>query len=880
MSPRRKRSQAEMKAYWKEAAKRRRERIKNDPILLEIEREKERKKYATKKKKGQVKLVKDITSVRDLKAQRKAWRERAKRSYERKKTQGKAVSFLASNTPPESDNDVQAPIPDNLGLLQSRRKSGRKKVKKNRAKVARDNVKLKKKNKELQKLSNKWRQKFFRLKHQISKSTDKNSPGKIVARIMKSGDKKEVRRRLLFGEICKRQLHESFNGLLLKKEKRKFGQIVCGNTKTFKKYRLLSGLRSISEKVFRKKRVLLTNNSVMRTKMLKISDKVKQDVQTFLEDDEHSKLCPGKKDCITKKKVKKQKRILSRSLKNLHTLFCKQVDYKISYTTFTKLRPFWIVSRKQNERDTCMCTIHANMELLTSSLFKANIIGHSQPSDLVNLVCCDSQNPSCLQRTCTNCKDLMVPYLLFDGSSEVCFRRWVNKMETYKNKNGVEKQTKHTVKETVTMTALEAIDLFEKEFPKFLFHEGIISHQFRALRFLKKRLNEEEILIHMDYSENYSLKYASEVQSFHFGGSRKQITLHTCEIYFKKDAYSQVSSKSMCTLSQSLDHGPHAVWAHLQPVFQMIKNTVPKIKAVHFLSDSPATQYRNRTIFYLLGSAITASFDHISVATWNYSAAGHGKGAPDGIGGCLKRTADTVVAQGHDIDSLPRLVEVLQENTRNIVLCVVHEDDIKAIKQMIPQSLPPFKGTMKTHQIVFLKDNPKELKMRTLSCFHCFDCKKHLLGTHDLSGVISEDIHSPTQIVDVDCEILNDEILHPGPSTQPQIEVAKMQSTTLNMSTTETPAPGSFALVQFSGFGNKSFRYVCSVEKLDQKNGSLWVNGLRSFEHSRKQFIVKENDECAVKLEDVVAILPLPRIIMTKRKVVYCFDEDINICEK
>ncbi|XP_054283442.1 uncharacterized protein LOC129000505 [Macrosteles quadrilineatus] len=304
MSPRRKRSQAEMKAYWKEAAKRRRERIKNDPILLEIEREKERKKYATKKKKGQVKLVKDITSVRDLKAQRKAWRERAKRSYERKKTQGKAVSFLASNTPPESDNDVQAPIPDNLGLLQSRRKSGRKKVKKNRAKVARDNVKLKKKNKELQKLSNKWRQKFFRLKHQISKSTDKNSPGKIVARIMKSGDKKEVRRRLLFGEICKRQLHESFNGLLLKKEKRKFGQIVCGNTKTFKKYRLLSGLRSISEKVFRKKRVLLTNNSVMRTKMLKISDKVKQDVQTFLEDDEHSKLCPGKKDCITKKKPK------------------------------------------------------------------------------------------------------------------------------------------------------------------------------------------------------------------------------------------------------------------------------------------------------------------------------------------------------------------------------------------------------------------------------------------------------------------------------------------------------------------------------------------------------------------------------------------------
>lgn len=105
-------------------------------------------------------------------------------------------------------------------------------------------------------------------------------------------------------------------------------------------------------------------------------------------------------------------------------------------------------------------------------------------------------------------------------------------METYKNKNGVEKQTKHTVKETVTMTALEAINLFEKEFPKFLFHEGIISHQFRALRFLKKRLSEEEILIHLDFSENYSLKYASEVQSFHFGGSRKQIVKIDSIIFF------------------------------------------------------------------------------------------------------------------------------------------------------------------------------------------------------------------------------------------------------------------------------------------------------------------------------------------------------------
>lgn len=35
--------------------------------------------------------------------------------------------------------------------------------------------------------------------------------------------------------------------------------------------------------------------------------------------------------------------------------------------------------------------------------------------------------------------------------------------------------------------------------------------------------------------------------------------------------------------------------------------------------------------------------------TWNYSESGHGKGAPDGVGGTLKRTADQLIAEGKDL---------------------------------------------------------------------------------------------------------------------------------------------------------------------------------------------------------------------------------------
>ncbi|KAJ8882778.1 hypothetical protein PR048_014592 [Dryococelus australis] len=50
--------------------------------------------------------------------------------------------------------------------------------------------------------------------------------------------------------------------------------------------------------------------------------------------------------------------------------------------------------------------------------------------------------------------------------------------------------------------------------------------------------------------------------------------------------------------------------------------------------------------------------------TWNYQKTGHSKGAPDGIGGVYKRTADRIMAQGSDLPDMDTLLNVLQENYR------------------------------------------------------------------------------------------------------------------------------------------------------------------------------------------------------------------------
>ena len=114
------------------------------------------------------------------------------------------------------------------------------------------------------------------------------------------------------------------------------------------------------------------------------------------------------------------------------------------------------------------------------------------------------------------------------------------------------------------------------------------------MKTLKKFLTDNEILLHIVFSENYNCKYAAEPQSVHFGASRDSVTLHTNIAYFIK------SKMSFCTISKSLRHDSAAIIVHLIPILQKVLDENPKITHLHFLSDSPATQYRNKTISALL----------------------------------------------------------------------------------------------------------------------------------------------------------------------------------------------------------------------------------------------------------------------------------------
>lgn len=83
----------------------------------------------------------------------------------------------------------------------------------------------------------------------------------------------------------------------------------------------------------------------------------------------------------------------------------------------------------------------------------------------------------------------------------------------------------------------------------------------------------------IDFSEHYNAKCSSEIQSMHFGASRKQIALHTVVCYLNDGE--KIIPKSFCTVSDNLAHQSFAVWAHLDSGLESLSKEFPQTEVVH-----------------------------------------------------------------------------------------------------------------------------------------------------------------------------------------------------------------------------------------------------------------------------------------------------------
>jgi hypothetical protein len=212
----------------------------------------------------------------------------------------------------------------------------------------------------------------------------------------------------------------------------------------------------------------------------------------------------------------------------------------------------------------------------------------------------------------------------------------------------------------------------------------------------RENMNDDEAIVHIDFSENYMCKFNREVQSCHFGSANGQVSLHTGVAYV-----GGTEVISFCSMSDNMSHDPIGIWAHLLPVLEKV---VPpaKIKNLPFLSDGPTTQYRNQKHFAMTRELLFGlGYRHV---TWNFLEAGHGKGAADGVGGAVKRSADSHVANGGQITDAASLYRCLLTSSSSIELFLIEDESFSEMAtKVLKMSTQRIPGTMKIHQLIYKK---------------------------------------------------------------------------------------------------------------------------------------------------------------------------------
>lgn len=236
-----------------------------------------------------------------------------------------------------------------------------------------------------------------------------------------------------------------------------------------------------------------------------------------------------------------------------------------------------------------------NLQLLAESLHKENYPNQKIFTHwLICSLSCDTKNKTCMYGKCPECREINISTSSkLDKNEEVNWAQWQTQKEKRIVKK-IEKEVNVTVKKQETGDIGTLLDRFSEGVTRFKVHFFNIETKMKHLRYLKENIRENEALIQVDFYEDYECKLAREIQSMHFGASKKQITLHTGVCYTKN------SSETYCAVSNSLEHGPNAVWAYLGPFLDKVMHENKGIDTLHFYSDGATSQYKQKGNFYLV----------------------------------------------------------------------------------------------------------------------------------------------------------------------------------------------------------------------------------------------------------------------------------------
>lgn len=358
-----------------------------------------------------------------------------------------------------------------------------------------------------------------------------------------------------------------------------------------------------------------------------LSDETMKRIQAFYQDEQVSRILPGKKDYKSVRsksgeRVQHQKYLLLGNLKELHQKWRQDGNPDVGFSTFAALRPPWcILAGAQGTHSICVCTHHQNPKLMIAALQLSEITY----GDLMEMTVCSQESEECMMRRCKKCpgKDSLITHLSsleeLEVLEEIEYKQWVS--------------TDKTTLVTITQQVEDFIGNLASKTVDLTRHHFTAKAQNTYLKDLKQAIKADECILIGDFAENYSFIVQDAAQGFHWENT--QATLHPFVAYYRSSAQdNSLLHTSMCIISDSRKHTTAAVYTYQKHVLPHLQKILPKLNKIHYFSDGCAGQYKNRYNFINL---CNHQEDFHLECEWNFFATAHGKSPCDGIGGTVKR---------------------------------------------------------------------------------------------------------------------------------------------------------------------------------------------------------------------------------------------------
>ena len=315
-----------------------------------------------------------------------------------------------------------------------------------------------------------------------------------------------------------------------------------------------------------------------------LSEETKQLVINFYQDEEFTRIMPGKKDSVSlSRNVHKQKRLV---LCNLKKLFCtfktRYPSTQIGFSSFCSLRPKWcVIAGASGTHAVCVCTIHQNTKLLINSLNTKE-----DYKDMMKLLVCNTDNRDCMIHRCSECpsSDILKEHLFdiigeYDDDTEITYKQWIT--------------TDRSTLSQVTTPVQELVPLVIDNLEKLTTHSYIARQQSSYLRKLKENIAPNTAILLLDFAENFAFTVQDEIQSYHWNTS--QAILHPVCMYYYVNA--SLQCHSYCIISDDMDHDVSMVYQIQKECIQHVQEKVQSLTKIMYFSDGCAAQYKNRKNF-------------------------------------------------------------------------------------------------------------------------------------------------------------------------------------------------------------------------------------------------------------------------------------------